>query len=44
MQLLVHLGLEPHLLDAETIIEMIEYVQRHSDKVDESLILPKVKW
>lgn len=41
---LLDLGLEPHLLDSETICEMIEYVQLHRDRVDESLILPKVKW
>jgi UDP-sulfoquinovose synthase len=37
-------GLEPHLLDSDTILEMIEYVQKHRAKVDESLILPRVKW
>jgi UDP-sulfoquinovose synthase len=41
---LLDLGLEPHFLDNETLIEMIEYVHRHRDQIDESLILPKVKW
>jgi UDP-sulfoquinovose synthase len=43
-QKLLDLGLEPHLLTDETIVDMIEFVQKHRDKVDESLILPKVKW
>jgi len=41
---LLDLGLEPHLLGPETIQSMIEYVQRHRENIDESLILPKVKW
>ena len=41
---LLDLGLKPHFLTSETVVDMIEYVQRHRDKVDESLIMPKVKW
>jgi len=43
-QNLLDLGLEPHLLDAETIMEMLEYVKENADLVDESKILPRVKW
>ena len=41
---LMELGLEPHFLNSDTLIEMIEYVERHRDRIDESLILPRVKW
>lgn len=41
---LLNLGLEPHLLNTETVMEMIEYVQKHKDRIDHSVIFPKVKW
>lgn len=38
------LGLKPHLLSAEKLAGMMEFITRHKDAVDESYILPKVKW
>jgi UDP-sulfoquinovose synthase len=41
---LMDLGLEPHLLDSDTVLGMIRYVQKHRDKINELLILPRVRW
>jgi UDP-sulfoquinovose synthase len=43
-QHLPDLGLEPHYLTEDTILEMMDYVKRHEDKVDRSKIMPRVKW
>jgi UDP-sulfoquinovose synthase len=41
---LMDLGLQPHLLTDETILEMMDYVKRYEQYVDQSKILPRVKW
>jgi UDP-sulfoquinovose synthase len=41
---LLQLGLEPHLLTKEVLAGMIESALRHKDNVDESKIMPDVKW
>lgn len=38
------LGLEPHLLTDSVMEEMIKEVIEHKDKIDKSLIMPRVKW
>jgi len=41
---LPELGLEPHLLSSETIVEMMEYVRRYLHEIDGDTILPRVSW
>jgi UDP-sulfoquinovose synthase len=41
---LPELGLQPHLLTEETLIEMIKLVQSFRDRIDSKHILPKVRW
>lgn len=41
---LLELGLEPHLLTDEVIAEMLRAVQAYRDRVDERLVLPRVRW
>jgi UDP-sulfoquinovose synthase len=41
---LLDLGLKPNYLTKDTISNMIEFVQRHSSKIDLSKINPRVKW
>jgi UDP-sulfoquinovose synthase len=38
------LGLEPHLLSDDLLYEMLYYVEKHKDNIDESQILPTVTW
>lgn len=38
------LGLQPHLLDDETISRMIDFVLRHQSRVNEMVLSPTVKW
>jgi len=38
------LGLQPHLLTDEVLAGMLETALRHKDNVDESKIMPDVKW
>lgn len=41
---LLQLGLEPHLLTEDVLAGMIETALRHKNNVDESKIMPTVKW
>ncbi|MDD5389715.1 MAG: NAD-dependent epimerase/dehydratase family protein [Gallionellaceae bacterium] len=41
---LLQLGLEPHLLTQEVLAGMLETALLHKDNVDESKIMPNVKW
>lgn len=38
------LGLKPHLLNESVLLEMLKYVYDNQDNIDESKILPRVKW
>jgi UDP-sulfoquinovose synthase len=38
------LGLEPHLLTDDVIREMLDYVERHKDNIDQKQIMPTVTW
>jgi UDP-sulfoquinovose synthase len=38
------LGLKPKLLSNETLIELMEYVQRHKSNIDEEIIFMNTKW
>jgi UDP-sulfoquinovose synthase len=41
---LLELGLKPHFMTQETLVEMIEHILRHKAKIDVRKILPRVKW
>jgi len=41
---LVQLGLEPNLLTESVLTKMIETAIVHRDNVDESKVMPNVKW
>jgi UDP-sulfoquinovose synthase len=41
---LIDLGLQPHLLDAGVIRGMAALVEKHEDRIDPSVMLPKVNW
>ena len=41
---LLDLGLEPHLLDPETVVSMLGLIQRHQDRVIEESVPPKTRW
>lgn len=41
---LKNLGLEPHFLTDEVLQKMIEVVQRHKDRIDTRLIMPRIRW
>jgi UDP-sulfoquinovose synthase len=41
---LLQLGLDPHLLSESVLARMIETAIRHKDNVDESKVMPTVKW
>lgn len=41
---LKELGLEPHLLSTDKLAGMLEFISRHKSRIDESYIMPKVKW
>jgi UDP-sulfoquinovose synthase len=41
---LIELGLEPHLMTEEVLVAMLEQVRRHADRIDQSRILPRVRW
>ena len=38
------LGLEPHLLDSETLEKMYKNVEQHKDKINPDSIMPTVNW
>lgn len=41
---LTDLGLSPHLLTEQVMVQMLEHVMRHKDKIDMRKIMPRVKW
>ena len=41
---LIELGLEPHYMTDQVLVEMLEQVIRYKDNIDESKIMPRVKW
>ena len=41
---LKELGLKEHLLTDDVMEEMIKEVIEHKDKIDEKMIMPRVKW
>jgi len=41
---LLELGLKPHKLTTEVIVEMLKVVLPYRDKIDRKKILPRVKW
>lgn len=41
---LLDLGLEPHLMTAEVLAEMLQVIQRHKERIDRGRIMPRVKW
>jgi UDP-sulfoquinovose synthase len=43
-QALMDLGLQPHLLSEEVLVEMLEAVARETETIDRACILPTVRW
>ena len=41
---LLELGLEPHYLTEEVLAGMLDFVQRHANRIDTRYILPQVSW
>lgn len=41
---LVELGLEPTLMSTEVLVAMLKLIMDNQDRIDESKILPRVKW
>lgn len=41
---LMDLGLKPHLLTNERLAQMIQFVDKHKDKIDIGQIQPKIRW
>ncbi len=41
---LLELGLEPHYLDQDVLTAMIDFVMRHSQRIDQHKILRNIKW
>lgn len=41
---LLDMGLEPHYMTGEVLVEMLEEVMKHKDGIDKSRIMPRVKW
>ncbi len=41
---LLDLGLKPHYLTDEVMEEMLKTVMKYKDRIDEKMILPRVKW
>ena len=41
---LIELGLEPHLMNEEVLVAMLDKVRRYADRIDPSRILPRVRW
>ncbi len=41
---LLELGLEPHYLTEEVLTGMLDFVQRHANRIDTRYILPQVSW
>jgi UDP-sulfoquinovose synthase len=41
---LLELGLEPHFMDEAVLQGMLETVMRHRERIDRSIIMPRVRW
>ncbi|RMH15372.1 MAG: NAD-dependent dehydratase, partial [Gammaproteobacteria bacterium] len=41
---LLELGLKPHYMTDEVLIEMLRQVMRYKDRIDTRMILPRVRW
>lgn len=41
---LTDLGLEPHLLTDEVVVDMLETVKRYSNRIDTRKVMPRVSW
>ncbi|QBQ55971.1 NAD-dependent epimerase/dehydratase family protein [Nitrosococcus wardiae] len=41
---LLDLGLKPHYMTQEVLMEMLQQVKRYRDRIDEKKVLPRVKW
>lgn len=41
---LLDLGLEPHLMTQEVLVQMLEVVRKHSDGIDSRKVFPRVRW
>jgi UDP-sulfoquinovose synthase len=41
---LLELGLQPHYLTDDVMAQMLEYVMRHREKIEQRKILPRVRW
>ena len=41
---LIDIGVKPHYLDSNAIRDLFKTVEKYKDKIDESLIYPRVKW
>jgi UDP-sulfoquinovose synthase len=41
---LIDIGVKPHYLDSNAIRDLFKTVEKYKDKINESLIYPRVKW
>lgn len=41
---LISMGLKPKVLNSDVILSLIEIVQRYKKNIDQSIIMPRVKW
>lgn len=41
---LLDLGLTPHRLDTDTLVAMLRRIMEHSEGIDRSKVMPRVKW
>ncbi len=41
---LLDLGLKPHPMTTEILVDMLQVVQRHADAIDPARVLPRVRW
>jgi len=41
---LLDLGLEPHLMTDDVLVEMLEVVHEHRDQIRPEVVLPRVRW
>ena len=41
---LIELGLKPHCMTTEVLVDMLGRVQRHASHIDHARILPRVSW
>jgi UDP-sulfoquinovose synthase len=38
------LGLKPHYLDEKTLVQMLQFVKKHKEAIDQDQIFRQVKW